>query len=72
MLVTGSVYAAYDADQIPDAAAITNNNVNSPAEISAHFGTVTYQKAGSVIRMIHHLLGDAAFKYGLSNYLRSK
>ncbi|CAH2070908.1 unnamed protein product, partial [Iphiclides podalirius] len=71
MLVIGSVYSAYEADQTPDSAPITNNNVNSPAEISGHFGTVTYQKAGSVIRMVHHLLGDNAFKYGLSSYLRA-
>ncbi|XP_041970214.1 membrane alanyl aminopeptidase-like [Aricia agestis] len=69
MLVIGSVYSAYDADDEPDSPPITNDNVNSPAEISAHFGTITYQKAGSVIRMIHHLIGDEAFKFGLTSYL---
>ncbi|XP_026484281.2 membrane alanyl aminopeptidase-like [Vanessa tameamea] len=69
MLVIGSVYSAYDADSTPDSPAITNNNVNSPAEISGHFGTITYQKAGSVIRMMHHLIGDEAFKFGLNAYL---
>ncbi|XP_013142033.1 PREDICTED: membrane alanyl aminopeptidase-like [Papilio polytes] len=71
MLVTGSVYSAYEADDSPEAPAITNNDVNSPAEISGHFGTVTYQKAGSVIRMMHHLIGDEAFKFGLNAYLRA-
>ncbi|XP_068631136.1 membrane alanyl aminopeptidase-like [Battus philenor] len=71
MLVIGSVYSAYDADNSPDSAPITNENVNSPAEISGHFGTITYQKAGSVIRMIHHLMGDDAFKYGLNAYLKA-
>ncbi|GBP46436.1 Membrane alanyl aminopeptidase [Eumeta japonica] len=69
--VISSVYAAYVADEVPEAAAITNENVNSPEEISAHFGTISYQKAGSVIRMIHHLIGDEAFKYGLNIYLNS-
>ncbi|KAJ8727738.1 hypothetical protein PYW07_001857 [Mythimna separata] len=68
-LVIGSVYSAYDADNTPSAPPITNNNVNSPAEISGHFGTITYQKAGSVIRMMHHLIQDDAFKYGLNYYL---
>lgn len=72
MLVTGSVYSAYEADDSPEAPAITNDDVNSPAEISGHFGTVTYQKAGSVIRMMHHLIGDEAFKFGLNAYLRAK
>nr|QEV86803.1 aminopeptidase N8 [Chilo suppressalis] len=71
ILVTGSVYAAYDADDSPTSPPITNNDVNSPAEISGHFGTITYQKAGSVIRMMHHLLGDDAFKIGLNTYLTS-
>lgn len=72
VLVTGSVYAAYDADSNPSAPAISNENVNSPAEISGHFGTITYQKAGSVIRMIHHFIGDAGFRNGLNNYLETK
>ncbi|KAF9798704.1 hypothetical protein SFRURICE_007034 [Spodoptera frugiperda] len=68
-LVIGSVYSAYDADNSPTSPPITNNAVNSPAEISGHFGTITYQKAGSVIRMMHHLIQDEAFKYGLNYYL---
>ncbi|XP_045765661.1 membrane alanyl aminopeptidase-like [Maniola jurtina] len=68
-LVIGSVYSALDADDVPDSPPITNVNVNSPDEISGHFGTITYQKAGSVIRMVHHLIGDNAFKSGLNAYL---
>ncbi|CAD0197373.1 unnamed protein product [Chrysodeixis includens] len=70
-LVIGSVYSAYSADSSSSSAPITNNNVNSPAEISGHFGTITYQKAGSVIRMIHHLIQDDAFKHGLNSYLKN-
>ena len=72
MLVIGSVHSALSADEDPESPAITNNNVNSPAEISGHFGTITYQKGGSVIRMIHHLIGDNAFKMGLNAYLTEK
>lgn len=72
ILVTGSVYSALDADESPKSPPITNNDVFSPAEISEHFGTITYQKAGSVIRMMHHLLGDEAFKFGLNAYLSAK
>ncbi|KAH9643218.1 hypothetical protein HF086_012880 [Spodoptera exigua] len=68
-LVIGSVYSAYDADNSPTSPPITNIAVNSPSEISGHFGTITYQKAGSVIRMMHHLIQDEAFKYGLNFYL---
>ncbi|CAK1546280.1 unnamed protein product [Leptosia nina] len=70
-LIIGSVYAAYDADDKPESVPATNIDVNSPAEISDHFGTITYQKAGSVIRMMHHFLGNDAFKYGLNSYLNN-
>ncbi|XP_050343244.1 membrane alanyl aminopeptidase-like isoform X2 [Nymphalis io] len=69
MLVIGSVHSAYDADSTPDSPAISKNNVNTPAEIEGHFSKITYQKAGSVIRMMHHLIGDDAFKFGLNAYL---
>lgn len=72
ILVTGSVYTAYDADDDKNAVPISNINVNSPAEVSGNFGAMTYQKAGSVIRMMHHLLGDEVFKAGLNNYLNTK
>lgn len=66
------MYSAYAADEDDSASAITNDDVNSPAEISAHFGTISYQKAGSVIRMMHHLIGDEAFRIGLNSYLEEK
>ncbi|XP_059049752.1 membrane alanyl aminopeptidase-like [Achroia grisella] len=69
VLVTGSVYSAYNADDFPTSTPISNDNVNTPSEISGNFGTITYQKGGSVIRMIHHLIGDEAFKTGLNVYL---
>lgn len=72
ILVTGSVYSAYDADDNAKAVPISNINVNSPAEISGHFGAMTYQKAGSVIRMMHNLLGDDVFRFGLRYYLETK
>ncbi|CAH2105884.1 unnamed protein product [Euphydryas editha] len=71
MLVIGSVHTAYDGDSDIGSSPITNNNVNSPSEISSHFGSISYQKAGSVIRMMHHLIGDEAFKNGLNSYLLS-
>lgn len=71
-LIIGSVYTALDADDVPDSPPITNLNVNSPDEISGHFGSISYQKAGSVIRMMHHLIGENAFKSGLNAYLVAK
>lgn len=72
ILVTGTLYTAYDADDNSKAVPISNINVNSPTEISSHFGTITYQKGGTIVRMMHHLLGDDGFQMGLRNYLETK
>ncbi|CAH2105883.1 unnamed protein product [Euphydryas editha] len=69
MLVIGSLHTAYDGDSDTGSPPITNKNINSPSEIMSQFGPISYQKAGSVIRMMHHLIGDEAFKAGLNNYL---
>lgn len=70
-MVTESVHSAYSDDESPASPAISND-VNSPEEIENNFGTTTYSKAGSVIRMMHHLLGDKAFRFGLQHYLKEK
>ncbi|KAI8424607.1 hypothetical protein MSG28_003041 [Choristoneura fumiferana] len=68
-MVTDSLYEGYNVDESPSSPAI-NNNANSPDEIEAKFGKISYHKAGSVIRMIHHLLGAKAFQLGLKDYLK--
>ncbi|XP_050307888.1 membrane alanyl aminopeptidase-like [Anthonomus grandis grandis] len=45
------------------------SNASTPAEISAKFGTYTYYKGGSVLRMIEHIVGRLNFKSGLQKYL---
>lgn len=46
-----------------------NAEVQSPSEISSIFDTISYQKSGSVIRMMQHFLTEDIFKGGLKNYL---
>ncbi|XP_060526993.1 uncharacterized protein LOC132702418 [Cylas formicarius] len=43
---------------------------STPTEISAKFGSITYYKGGSVLRMIQHVLGAENFRAALQNYLR--
>jgi len=44
--------------------------VRHPSEISEIFDAISYEKGASVIRMLHHYLGDQAFRGGLQAYLR--
>ncbi|XP_017767299.1 PREDICTED: aminopeptidase N-like [Eufriesea mexicana] len=46
-----------------------NKEVTTPQEISALFDSIAYQKAGSVIRMMSHILSQETFQKGLQNYL---
>ncbi|CAK9796739.1 Aminopeptidase N [Anthophora quadrimaculata] len=49
-----------------------NKDVESPEEISVLFDSIAYQKAGSVIRMMSHILTENVFKNGLRAYLKNK
>ncbi|XP_033214179.1 aminopeptidase N-like isoform X2 [Belonocnema kinseyi] len=49
-----------------------NVEVESPSEISDIFDAISYQKSGSVIRMMQHILSDEIFKQGLKSYLTNK
>lgn len=43
--------------------------VNHPAEIDEIFDEISYNKGASVIRMLHHYLGDDDFRKGMNLYL---
>ncbi|BFF90743.1 glutamyl aminopeptidase [Drosophila madeirensis] len=43
--------------------------VATPAEISAIFDTISYEKGGSVIRMLETLVGADTFEQAVTNYL---
>ncbi|XP_071870674.1 aminopeptidase N [Bombus fervidus] len=47
-----------------------NKNANTPQEISSLFDNIAYQKAGSVIRMMSHILTENVFHEGLKEYLK--
>lgn len=47
-----------------------NQAVDSPSEISNLFDNIAYQKAGSVIRMMSHILSEEVFQKRLQEYLK--
>ncbi|KAF3426307.1 hypothetical protein E2986_05312 [Frieseomelitta varia] len=48
-----------------------NHEVNTPQGISNLFDNIAYQKSGSVIRMMSHILGEEDFQKSLNRYLTS-
>ncbi|XP_068743782.1 glutamyl aminopeptidase-like [Montipora capricornis] len=43
--------------------------VEDPQKILEIFDAISYMKGGSILLMLHHLLGDAIFRDGLTRYL---
>ncbi|CAK9804067.1 Aminopeptidase N [Anthophora plagiata] len=64
----GSAFVADAAEKVRP----MNKDVESPEEISVLFDSIAYQKAGSVIRMMSHILTEDVFKNGLRKYLEEK
>jgi aminopeptidase N len=61
--------AAYDVDRTPGTNAIRQrlDNLN---EAGSLYGAIIYQKAPIVMRQLESILGEAAFRDGLQQYLR--
>lgn len=49
-----------------------NSEAATPAEISAKFGSISYNKGASIIRMMKNFIGEDDFNNGLKNYLDLK
>ena len=56
-------------DASPDTVPLIYDTVQSPAQISAHFGGPTYDKGGSLLRMIRAMLGEQAFQTACQQFL---
>lgn len=63
------VATAMGSDQLESTHPI-NVKVNSPAEIESIFDNISYEKGGSVLRMLEDYVGEDTFREGLHNYLK--
>ncbi|XP_017892658.2 putative aminopeptidase-2 [Ceratina calcarata] len=69
--VVEQVHSAFEADSGRNSHPMTHD-VYSPTEIRGIFDTISYGKAGSVIRMIGKILGRDKFYTALGNYLKNR
>jgi len=56
-------------DAKPSSHAIVVQNVNSAAEITSLFDSITYSKGASILRMLEKIVGSDTFRDGLRDYL---
>jgi puromycin-sensitive aminopeptidase len=59
---------AFDVDSLANTRPI-EVEVNSPVDAEAMFDLLTYEKGGSVLRMLEQYLGEQEFRDGISYYL---
>ncbi|KAJ8921490.1 hypothetical protein NQ315_003108 [Exocentrus adspersus] len=67
--VTVVLQAVMETDSYLTSQAL-QSNASTPSEVSAKFGTITYSKGASVLRMVEHAIGVDAFRTGIRNYLK--
>ena len=62
--------AAFDTDSLANSRPI-EFPVNSPADCEGMFDVLTYEKGGSVLRMLEQYLGADVFRDGIRHYLKT-
>ncbi|KAK9737306.1 Peptidase M1 N-terminal domain [Popillia japonica] len=65
---TSIIQVAMDADALETTRPMSRD-AESPEQIEAQYDSIVYEKAGSVIRMAAHFLGDSTFKQGIASYI---
>ncbi len=60
---------AFDTDSLDNTRSV-EFDVRSPADADGMFDVLTYQKGGSLLRMLEQYLGAEEFRTGVSHYLR--
>ncbi len=61
--------SAIRLDSLPSSKAIIKK-VSSPQQALECFDEIAYEKSGSIVRMLHNLIGESAFRSGLNDYFQ--
>lgn len=69
--VVEQVHTAFGADSSASSHALSHD-VNTPKEIRSIFDTITYNKGGSILRMIEKSYGTEIFYNSLTSYLKAR
>lgn len=67
-----STQRSMHADASSSSYPLSNKGVFSVPEVGNMFGTISYDKGGSILRMAHNLMGDPKFKSAIRSYLKKR
>ncbi|KAM5293329.1 aminopeptidase N [Ctenodactylus gundi] len=73
LIVLNDVYHVMAVDALASSHPLTSpaGEINTPAQISEVFDTISYSKGASVLRMLSSFLTEDLFKKGLASYLHA-
>ncbi|XP_041649423.1 aminopeptidase N-like [Cheilinus undulatus] len=73
MFILKEMHRVFAVDALASSHPLTcrEDEVNTPAQISEMFSTISYSKGASVIRMLSEFLSEPVFARGLSSYLNT-
>ncbi|XP_025832083.1 membrane alanyl aminopeptidase-like [Agrilus planipennis] len=69
--VVEQLQAVFASDASTSSAAL-NSGCSSPGQISGKFGTISYNKGSSIIRMVRYFLGYNNWRSGLIDYISAR
>lgn len=70
-IIIDQMYTAFDDDSLESSWPM-NYDAHTPEELQNKYGTITYNKGASVIRMFNHTLGDEIFTAAIRRYIKEK
>ncbi|XP_013106936.1 membrane alanyl aminopeptidase [Stomoxys calcitrans] len=68
--VVDQIQTVMNMDSTNSTNPLSNENTNSPSDLGRMFNSISYNKGGSFIRMVRHVMGEENFKKSLQEYLK--
>lgn len=70
--VVDQIQAVMSMDSTFNTNPLSDNNTNTPADLSRMFNSISYNKGASFIRMVKYVLGEQQFQNSLREYLKTQ
>ncbi|XP_069962085.1 membrane alanyl aminopeptidase-like [Bactrocera oleae] len=67
--VVDQVQVVMSMDSTNNTNPMSDENTNTPSDLSRMFNSISYNKGGSIIRMVKHAIGEENFRRSLNDYL---
>ena len=67
--VVDQIHTVMTMDATNSTNPMSDENTNTPADLSRMFNSISYNKGASFIRMVKHAMGEDSFRKSLQNYL---